>query len=89
MAKYCPEGAVMEAKERPGISYSWRSIVRGFQALKKGIIWRVGDGEQIRIWDDPWIPRGHGGQLHQEALCLSLKFQNLLIPLLAPGTFNS
>lgn len=48
----------MEAKEGPGISYSWRSILRGVQALKEGIIWRVGDEESIRIWEDPWIPRG-------------------------------
>lgn len=26
--------------------------------MKKGIIWRVGNGEDIKIWCDPWIPRG-------------------------------
>ena len=30
----------------------------GLRALEKDIIWRVGDGTQIRIWDDPWIPAG-------------------------------
>ena len=49
--------------------YTWRSIVRGLQALQKGLIWRIGDGMQIKIWEDPWImneitrrpitPRGH------------------------------
>jgi hypothetical protein len=58
MAKYCPNGRLMEADEGPGISYSWRSIVQGIKASRKGIIWRVGDGEQIRIWEDPWLPRG-------------------------------
>jgi hypothetical protein len=58
LARYYPDGDLMATQEGPGISYSWRSIIRGIQALKKGIIWRVGDGEQIRIWDDPWIPRG-------------------------------
>jgi hypothetical protein len=50
MEKYCVE--------KPGISYSWRSIVQGIHAIKDGLIWRVGDGTQINIWADPWIPRG-------------------------------
>ena len=28
------------------------------ELLKKGVIWRVGSGDTIRIWDDPWLPRG-------------------------------
>lgn len=55
-AKYFPDGNVLAATEQPGISYSWRSIVRGLDALKKGLIWRVGSGEKINIWLDPWIP---------------------------------
>ena len=27
--------------------------------MKKGIIWRVGSGEHINIWSDPWIPRNN------------------------------
>lgn len=46
----------MTAVEGPGISYTWRSILHGFKALEKGLIWRVGDGTQVRIWEDPWIP---------------------------------
>ena len=43
-AKYFPDGNLVDVREKPGISYSWRSIVRGAQALKKGLIWRVGNG---------------------------------------------
>lgn len=57
-AKYGADGSLLEAKEKPGISYSWRSIVRGIKALNKGLIWRIGDGSQVRIWDDPWITAG-------------------------------
>lgn len=37
-AKYFPDGKLMEVRESPGISYSWRSIVRGVQVLKVGLI---------------------------------------------------
>ena len=57
-ARYFPNGDLLSVQEKPGISYSWRSIVRGVQALNKGLIWRVGDGTQINIWLDPWIPDG-------------------------------
>lgn len=44
------------AIEQPEISCSWRSIVRGFEALKQGFIWRIGDGQRVNIWADLWIP---------------------------------
>jgi hypothetical protein len=34
------------------------SLLQGFRALENGIIWRVGEGTQIRIWEGPWIPAG-------------------------------
>ena len=40
------------------VSGTWRSILRGVDLLKEGVIWRVGNGDGIRIWDDPWLPRG-------------------------------
>ena len=54
-AKYY--GNVLAAKTRRNMSYTWRSILKGLEVLKRGIIWRIGDGSRIRIWQDPWIPR--------------------------------
>lgn len=31
--------------------------------VKKGMTWRVGDGEGIKIWSDPWIPRDFSRRL--------------------------
>ena len=43
-ARYWPNGELLQLQERPGISYTWRSIVRGIRALEKGLIWRMGNG---------------------------------------------
>jgi hypothetical protein len=32
--------------------------MHGLELLKQGVIWRIGNGSQVRIWRDPWIPRG-------------------------------
>lgn len=34
------------------------AILRGLEVIKKGMIWRVGDGYNLNIWRDPWLPRG-------------------------------
>jgi ribonuclease HI len=57
-AKYFSQGGILEARPRGGISYTWRSILKGVKLLKEGLIWRIGDGNSINIWRDPWIPRG-------------------------------
>lgn len=43
--RYWPDGDLLKVVEQPGISYTWRSIVRGLKALEKGMIWRVSDGQ--------------------------------------------
>jgi len=40
------------------MSYSWRSILKRVDLLKEGLIWWIGNGERVRIWDDPWLPKG-------------------------------
>jgi hypothetical protein len=57
-ARYYPGKSPFEVTPGNGISYAWRSILKGVQLLKKGIIWRVDDGKDIKVWTDPWIPRG-------------------------------
>lgn len=57
-AKYYPSGDVLSAEPVVGMSYVWRSILKGLEVLKEGIIWRIGDGATVKIWEDPWIPRG-------------------------------
>jgi hypothetical protein len=56
-AKYYPGSEVLSACPSGNMSYTWRSILKGLDILKKGIIWRIGDGSKIDIWRDPWLPR--------------------------------
>jgi hypothetical protein len=55
---YYPNTSILEAVPKDGMSYTWRSILRGVELLKQGIIWRIGTGEEVDAFDDPWIPRG-------------------------------
>lgn len=48
-ARYYPNSSVLEASPRDGISYTWRSIVKGVQVIKQGVIKCVGDGASIDI----------------------------------------
>jgi hypothetical protein len=56
-AKYYPQTSILDAQTMGGMSYSFRSILKGVDLLKKGIIWRVGDGSTVNIWTDNWLAR--------------------------------
>jgi ribonuclease HI len=58
-AKYYPDGKLLDAKLKSGSSFTWQSVFAGLECFKKGCIWRVGDGSQIKIWEDNWIPSSH------------------------------
>jgi hypothetical protein len=46
----------LKAKLKSGSSFTWQGIMAGLENFKRGCIWRVGDGSQINIWEDAWIP---------------------------------
>ena len=56
-AKYFPNKCILYCGVRTGVSYTWRSILHGLDLLRDGIIWRIGGGNSINIWSDPWLPR--------------------------------
>jgi hypothetical protein len=61
-AKYYPNGSLIDTVFTGYGSTTWNAIEYGLQLLKKGIIWRVGNGASIRAWRDLWIPRVGGHQ---------------------------
>lgn len=58
--KYYHNRDFLEATKKKNSSHVWRAIIHGREALKKGLIKRVGSGISVRIWDDPWIPSNNG-----------------------------
>ena len=52
-ARYFPRYTFLEAKESPGCSYVWISLVAALPILKSGYCWRVGNGSSM---GDKWIP---------------------------------
>ena len=53
--RYFPNGSFLDAHMGASPSYAWRSILEGKKTLKKGLVWRVGNGFNINIWKDPWL----------------------------------
>ena len=43
-ANFFPNSTIMEAANLSSTSYAWHSILRGTEVIKRGAIWRIGDG---------------------------------------------
>ncbi|XP_021743096.1 uncharacterized protein LOC110709192 [Chenopodium quinoa] len=57
-AKYYKGKSFLKTNLGVGGNFSWRSIWPSKGLLKEGIIWRIGNGSSVDIWDDPWVDNG-------------------------------
>lgn len=55
-ARYYPTTSFLDSKLGSHPSYTWRDIWEAKWVLRRGMRWRVSDGEKIRVWHDAWIP---------------------------------
>lgn len=55
-AKYFPRCDFIDANMGCQSSYAWRSLMAAQDLVRHGIRWQVGDGEQIQVWKDKWLP---------------------------------
>lgn len=58
-ARYFKYHDIMESPLGSNPSFIWRSLLWSRSLLAKGLSWWVGNGEQIDIFKDQWVPRIH------------------------------
>lgn len=54
-AKYFPRKNFLDASIGRNPSFIWTSIHAGQGLLRKGVRWKVGKGNSIRVWRSPWL----------------------------------
>ena len=55
-AKYFPTTDFVHASIGHNPSYTWRSLISAQSLVIEGMRWRVGNGANIKIWQDKWLP---------------------------------
>lgn len=54
-ARYYPHGSFLNVKIRNNPSFIWRSVLESQSVVKQGVGCRVGNGQSICIFEDPWL----------------------------------
>jgi len=54
-AKYFPKTSFIKAWTGDNSSYTWRSLWGAKSLLKEGLRWLIGNGANVRAWEDQWI----------------------------------
>ncbi|XP_031131836.1 uncharacterized protein LOC116033219 [Ipomoea triloba] len=55
-ARYYPNSSFLEAKLGTNSSFIWSSLVQTQDIIRKHSKWRVGNGSNINIWTEDWLP---------------------------------
>ncbi|KAF5458730.1 hypothetical protein F2P56_022740 [Juglans regia] len=54
--KYYKHSQFIGAKLGYKPSFMWRSLLDAQDLIKAGMVWSVGNGRRISIWNDKWLP---------------------------------
>lgn len=79
-AVYFLDGNLLNADLENAPSFSWHSIISARHILQAGLVWKIGSGTQVRIWEDNWILNVYSSSL-QRPVGSCLTFVSKLINL--------
>lgn len=54
----------MKCRKKRNCSQLWPAILSTRETLAKGLCFKVGTGNSINIWEDPWLPDTPGFKLN-------------------------
>lgn len=77
--KYFQDSSFLFAEDKNGSSWLWKSVLWGTELSLKGMRWRVGNGNLIRVFADPWLPRPFSFLLITCNTLSLLKFKDLMM----------
>ena len=55
-ARYFPNCEILDVEIGNNPSYMWMGICDSKHILNNGVRFRVGNGNHVRVWQDPWLP---------------------------------
>lgn len=77
---------MLNAEPKSQSSHAWRSILQGNKLLTNNIKWNIGNGQNISIWHDNWLPSKPPRLAKPNG---NLNYRPKLVKdLLIPGTFT-
>ena len=53
--KYNNHESMLEAQATNSCSHGWRVILIGRDLLVEHLVWAIGDGKAMKIWEEPWL----------------------------------
>ncbi|KAA3486462.1 reverse transcriptase [Gossypium australe] len=86
-ARYFSFLDILSAKVRSYPSLTWRSKCNARDLIDEGVLWRVGTGDRINIWNDPWLPGRENNRIVDQDVKTMWATVNQLIET-TTGTWN-